>query len=215
MTLRHLSPAGLLDAAIEQNLVPDNYFTAWDLLCDWQMRTLKQLGMQPKSFLLDIGCGAMRLGLAAADYLESGRYFGVDPFEGYIRLAHDLAKREKVQKEYRIECNGDFGFSQLGARFDFAMAQSVLTHLSLKQIELCFKNLQPVMKNNGKFVFTYILGDYPTLGFLYAGTQVMQRGWLLDEKIFEEMAHTYGARFSKLPNDHPTGQLVGLFTYPG
>jgi len=213
MTLRHMRQVDLIDAAVEHNLVPENYFTAWDPLCDWQMQTLKQLGMHPQNYLLDIGCGAMRLGLAAVDYLESGRYFGIDRYETYIPLAHDLAKREKIQKDYRIECDSDLGFSRFGVRFDFAMAQSVLTHLSSKQIELSFKNLQPVMNKDGKFVFTYILGDYATLGFLYAGTHLMQRGWILDEKVFDEIAEKYGAKFSKLNIAHPTGQKVGLFTY--
>jgi cyclopropane fatty-acyl-phospholipid synthase-like methyltransferase len=202
-----------MDAAVEHNLVPNYYFSGWDSLCEWQMKTLKQLGLKPANTLLDIGCGAMRLGLEAIDYLESGRYFGVDPYEGYIALAHDLAKRQYIQKAYRIECSDAFDFNAFHTLFDYAIAQSVFTHLSLTDIELCIKNLRPTMQKEGKFLFTYILGDYPTLGFMFGGTHPMQRGWILDEKWFDTLAKTYGATFEKLSIAHPTGQLVGLFHY--
>ena len=57
----------------------------WDEIGDLQMRFLIAQGMQPGHRLLDVGCGSLRLGSRAVEYLDAQRYFGSDLNEVLIR----------------------------------------------------------------------------------------------------------------------------------
>jgi hypothetical protein len=116
-------------------------------LDSWQFDILKQQGLEPQHDFLDIGCGIMRLGMRLIPYLDDDRYCGVDPLPAYIKLAH-VYMREVVEttRKYRLSCDADFGFGVFERKFDFAMAQSVFTHMTFAQIERCLTALKPVMK---------------------------------------------------------------------
>ena len=45
---------------------------------DFQITSLKSLGLQPRHVFLDLGCGTLRGGIPIIDYLETGNYWGVD-----------------------------------------------------------------------------------------------------------------------------------------
>ena len=46
-----------IDAAVENNIAPDEYFSVWDEFGDWQLDALKSIGLLPQHRLLDFGCG--------------------------------------------------------------------------------------------------------------------------------------------------------------
>src|SRR5215475_8544809 len=50
----------------------------WQKKRDFQIFFLKQMGLQPAHYLLDIGCGTLRGGIPLIDYLDPGHYFGVE-----------------------------------------------------------------------------------------------------------------------------------------
>ena len=56
-----------IDAAVEQNIAPDEYFSVWEEPGQWQLDALKSVGMAPHHRLVDVGCGAMRLGVYAVE----------------------------------------------------------------------------------------------------------------------------------------------------
>lgn len=115
-------------------------------------------GMQPSSKLLDVGCGAARAGIVIAPYLEPGNYYGIDINESLIRAARefelpqaglqDRVPASNLRVSERFEC--DFGVS-----FDFAIAQSVFTHLPLNHIRLCLYQVAQVMAPGGRFYASF------------------------------------------------------------
>lgn len=52
-------------------------------------------------------------------------------------------------------CTESFEFEKFGRTFDFALAQSLFTHLPLNSIRLCLSKLSPVMPQGGKFFATF------------------------------------------------------------
>jgi SAM-dependent methyltransferase len=203
-----------IDAAVEQNLAPDEYFSVWEDFGLWQLQALKLAGLSPSHTLLDVGCGAMRLGIYAADYLNDGNYYGVDAFAPYIAAGHRLASAAGLSKKYSLLATKTFDFENFGVQFDYANAQSVLTHLSGDECHECMAALGKVMKPGGVFFFTYLVGRPVTQGLLYGAMQAMRRFAETDPEFFVKLGRSHGVTFETVDISHPTGQQVGLYRYP-
>ena len=50
----------------------------WKMKRDFQNRFLRQIGLRPEHYFLEIGCGTLRGGIPIIQYLEQGHYFGLD-----------------------------------------------------------------------------------------------------------------------------------------
>lgn len=135
---------------------------AWDEIGRLQHGYLLATGLKPSSYLLDVGCGALRGGVHFVRYLEPGHYYGIDVNESLLRAAlvkelpeAGLADRlppENLRATSRFEC--DFG-----VRFDTALAVSVFTHLPLNHIRLCLFQVAKVVAPGGRFFATYFPAD--------------------------------------------------------
>src|SRR5829696_413187 len=130
----------------------------WEGTGKLQQEFLIAQGLAPASKLLDVGCGALRAGILLAKHLDPGNYYGIDVNESLIRaaLVHELPQdgiedrvpAENLRVTDRFEC--DFGVA-----FDYAIAQSVFTHLPLNHIRLCLFQLSRVMAPGGRFFATF------------------------------------------------------------
>ncbi|MGC1464305.1 MAG: hypothetical protein WA792_01085, partial [Pseudolabrys sp.] len=56
----------------------------WDEIGSLQLEFLRANGLTPQSRLLDIGCGSLRLGVRAIEYLNVGHYWGTDINESLL-----------------------------------------------------------------------------------------------------------------------------------
>lgn len=117
----------------------------WDEIGALQLGFLQANGLTPQHKLLDIGCGSLRLGVRAVDYLEAGNYWGTDINKsllstGYQKEIVPAGLNHKLPRENLI-VDADFTFAGLPRSFDFAIAQSVFTHLPLNHMRLCLANL--------------------------------------------------------------------------
>ena len=202
-----------IDAAVECNVAPDEYFSIWDEVSDWQLSALRQVGLLPQHKLLDFGCGALRLGLPAIEYLDDGNYYGIDAYRPYIEIGKKLVQAAGITKNYSVLASKDFEFDRFGARFDFGNAQSVFTHMSGDECDRCMAALKQAMVPGGKFFFTYLIGTPMTRGMLYLGAQPMQRFAMNDPQFFATLAARHGARFEPVEIRHITGQQVALFNF--
>lgn len=117
----------------------------WDEIGSLQFEFLRANGLHPESRLLDIGCGSLRLGVRAVDYLNAGNYWGTDLNEslltaGYEKEIVPAGLAHKLPRDH-VVVDGEFTFANLPRNFDFAIAQSVFTHLPLNHMRLCLANL--------------------------------------------------------------------------
>ena len=130
----------------------------WDEIGDLQIGFLIEQGMKPGHRLLDIGCGSLRLGTRAVEYLDVERYFGSDLNQILIRAGyeHELTEAQQAKVPWsHFGVNADFSFDFLLQPMDFAIAQSVFTHLPLNHLRRCLHNLAPHMARGGRFFATY------------------------------------------------------------
>lgn len=129
----------------------------WDEIGQLQFNFLLSRGLKPDSYLLDIACGSLRLGVKAIPYLEPMHYLGIDKEEGLVKagLEKELDQKVRAEKKPNIVVSDSFEFEKLGQKANFAMAQSLFTHLPPDLIHLCFKRLGPQFDDDGAFYATY------------------------------------------------------------
>lgn len=134
-------------------------FGYWKEIQKYQLDFLIGMGMKPKHWLLDIGCGPLSGGLAFIRYLNAGKYCGIDENRESIAEAHKQTQKNGLtDKKPNLICCSDFGKEALSQiKFDFVWASQILYHLREDQIELLFSQLARYMKRESKF-FGDIIG---------------------------------------------------------
>jgi hypothetical protein len=134
----------------------------WSELGELQFQFLRQNGLSPEHKLLDIGCGALRGGIPIIEYLDPCNYYGVDLNASLIEAGkHELNQRGLSSKQSHLLVNDRFEFDRFGTSFDFAIAQSVFTHLDMNLIIRCLVQTRKVLKADGRFFATFFLAPSP------------------------------------------------------
>ena len=113
-----------------------------------QYHFLVSNGLKPNHTFLDLGCGSLRLGQYLIPMLDKGGYYGLDAREDMVQegLRNELLYEVARVKLHTFSYNHEFDFSFINS-FDYAIAQSLFTHLSMEYIELCFGNIIKVMND--------------------------------------------------------------------
>ncbi len=129
----------------------------WEELGRLQFEYLLNAGLEPPHYFLDVGCGPLRGGLHYIRYLEPGHYFGVDKNAAVLEeaCAVELPRQGLEDRAATVVPMEDFGFERLGQTFDYALAQSVFTHLPLNSIIRCLMNMEGVLAPGGRFYATF------------------------------------------------------------
>lgn len=132
---------------------------AWDEIGKLQFDFLVSRGLQPQHRLLDIACGSFRLGVKAIPYLDAGHYLGIEKEQSLIDLGkeHELGAGLLAEKRPELVCSASFEFERFSQQPDFAIAQSLFTHLPGDLVNMCFARLRPVLKPDSRFYATYFL----------------------------------------------------------
>jgi hypothetical protein len=159
--LAFLDPEG--DKGIQKKGHRDYVGGHWEEIGNLQFEFLKSRGLQPDSYLLDIACGSLRLGVKAIPYLAPEHYLALEKESGLVAAGfeNELDKDIRAEKRPRIEISSAFEFSKLAQHADFAIAQSLFSHLPPDLITLCFTNLHPWMADDGAFYATYFEVEKP------------------------------------------------------
>lgn len=128
----------------------------WDYLGRLQLDYLVAHGLEPRHYLLDVGCGPLRAGVHFIGYLEPGHYAGVDKHGHVLETAQlvELRRYGLEEKQPTLLTSEHFEFGKLGRTFDFAIAQSVFTHLPLNAIRRCLVEMEKVLTPDGRFYAT-------------------------------------------------------------
>ena len=127
----------------------------WEEMGNAQLAFLKSQGMQPGHRLLDVGCGTLRGGVKFIPYLDPGNYFGIDLSQEMLDAG--LRELEGVGaggRDPHLRQTETFDMD-FGVPMDYAIAQSVFTHIPLNSILRCVLNVQHVLAPEGRFYATF------------------------------------------------------------
>ena len=129
----------------------------WLALGKLQFDYLVGHGLVPSSRLLEIGCGNLRAGWRFIDYLQPGRYYGIDISPDILFAAQDTIVRYRLQDkvpvltpvpDLRLEFLPD-------DYFDVVHAHSVFSHSPIEVIDECLAHVGRIMRPDGFFDFTF------------------------------------------------------------
>lgn len=126
------------------------------------MRALLAADMTPDDHLLDIGCGALRLGYKAVPFLKPGHYWGTDASLALMRHGrlHELPDPEALPEDHLVE-DRDFAFPGIPDAVTLAIAFGVFTHLPHTALTTALQNLRR-FPNLRTTLFTVFLSDSAT-----------------------------------------------------
>lgn len=128
----------------------------WEEIGHLQFDFLVQQGLKPHHYLLDVGCGSLRGGVHFADYLEAGHYYGIDKSRKLLEAGKKELKRSNLlHKKPTLMRTDSFACQAMNQTFDYALAQSVFTHLPLNSIIRCLACVGKVLKPAGCFFATF------------------------------------------------------------
>jgi SAM-dependent methyltransferase len=164
-------------------------------------------GLQPEHRFLDVACGALRLGQFLIPYLNRKNYFGLDSEKDLVEkglqseLCHGMARLK--QPQFAFNRNFDFSFVPT---FDFAIAQSIFTHLVPSDIRLCLANLRSRAHEETVAYFTFFEGDSNSNP---VGPSHPHKTWRYSPEQLAEIAEKTGWRFEYVGEwQHPRGQQM-------
>lgn len=122
---------------------------------------LLQNGLVEGHRFLDIGCGNLRVGLKVINYLDEGRYIGIDISPENIEDGKVFMNQLGLsQKNPRLYVNTDLTFTELaGVEFDLVLANSVFTHMVDIDIRECFSHIGNILSPNGRLFATFKNGE--------------------------------------------------------
>jgi SAM-dependent methyltransferase len=192
----------------------------WDELGKLQFEFLVEQGLRPQHSLLDIGCGSLRAGVHLIRYLDPGKYVGVDRDQALLDAGRDLELDEETlrAKAPTLVCDGDFELQRLGRQFDFALAQSLFTHLPANEIIRCLARAESVLVSGGRLFATFFEAPNrrslePIVQSADVTTHLDRDPFHYDPALFEWICE--GSDFSVSgPFDwnHPRNQKMLVFT---
>jgi SAM-dependent methyltransferase len=160
-------------------------------------------GLEPKSRVLDVGCGALRLGYWLMRFLDPGGYFGIEPQQQMLRIGlEQLVEPEVVQRaQPRFAHNDDFDFSVFDERFDFVFARSIWTHAAQPQIAAMLRSFARTGQPDAAFLASY----YPASPAFDVG-----RRWPRLERAFASLPlERLSPSLARLPRVSPAPQHDG------
>jgi SAM-dependent methyltransferase len=131
----------------------------WDKMQALQFAFLKKHGLDPKHKVLEVGCGALRLGARLAKVLAPGNYYGFDSDAALMNVgalqemkqvgAQDVPVTLWQTDTFDLSCLPD------DLLFDRAFAYSIFTHLTPRQIGACIAAVVPRLAPEGVFFATF------------------------------------------------------------
>ncbi len=179
-----------------------------------QYHFLVSRGLTHASRFLDVACGSLRLGQYLIPMLDAGNYFGLEGEEALVQagLEHELLFTVAQAKQPRFAFNYAFDLSTCPG-YDYAIAQSLFTHLTLEDIGRCFTAMRPVAAPGSQFFFTFFEGEE---AHNPEGESHANRNWRYRFETLKAVAEAAGFDCTYIGDwGHERGQMMAVATPAG
>ena len=187
---------------------PEDY----DLVAAMVFNLLTCAGLRQHHRLLDLGCGSLRVGRLLIPYLNKGNYVGVEPNRWLVTdgILNEIGEDQVRIKEPLFSYRDSLAEFTESLRLDYAVAQSIFSHCSLRLIRGWLEQLARHLSDSGLLVATFLVDQQD-----FAGD-----GWVYPDCVkyrpetMSRLAAEYGFGFQLLDFRHPR-QSWAAFWRPG
>ena len=196
----------------------------WNEIGALQLEFMVSKGLSPHHYLLDVGCGSLRGGVHFVGYLENSHYYGIDAQQWLLDAAtqFELPRAGLADRQVQLLCRDDFLVSEFGTKFDFAIAQSLFTHLSWNSIMRCLINVRGVLHDRSLFFATFFEeqdGSHQASSLRHEPTGVLtfpdRDPYHYSFDVFVELGRRLGLTARHIGDwNHPRGQKMMVFSLP-
>ncbi len=131
----------------------------WKKSRDFQIKFLKDVGLTPEDYLLDIGCGTLVGGIPIIHYLEKRHYYGIEVRPDVLEEARNELLASKLVHKMPVLLSEDISSLNLEREFNFVWAASVLIHFKNEILEDCFTFVNSHLSKRGKFYANVNIGN--------------------------------------------------------
>lgn len=175
------------------------------------METLLHEGMTPTDHLLDIGCGALRLGHLAVPFLNPGHYWGTDASLALMRHGreHELPVPARLPVDHLIK-DADFTFPGIPDTITLAIAFGVFTHLPAPRLAPALATLRARFPRLRTALVSLFLSDLPSPARQNDGvvTHPDRPPYHRPQRVVEDEARTVGFTPDWVDRILPRGQAL-------
>jgi SAM-dependent methyltransferase len=124
----------------------------WEMKRRFQFDFVRRAGLKPDSYFCSIGCGVLRGGVPIIDYLNEGRFCGIDARHLAIAEAKVELMESKLEfKQPQLIVCEHLSTLSLDRQFDFIWSFSTLIHMRDEVLEEAIQFVSRHMKPNGMF----------------------------------------------------------------
>ena len=184
----------------------------YDLVGAMQFNLLTSFGLRDYHKLLDIGCGSLRSGKLMIPFLRKGHYYGIEPNNWLIEegVKNELGNEIISLKSPTFNNSSNFELQSFKIEFDYLIAQSIFSHASKEQIIQCLSEAKAVMKKDGFFLATFVLGkeNYTGSEWVYPGCVTYQN------EFIKKLVREQNLDAIKTKWHHPNGQTWYVIFHP-
>ena len=133
----------------------------FDVIGAQQFCVLMNLGLREHHRLLDVGCGCLRGGRFLIPYLGRGKYVGLEPERELLDagIAVELGRGMAYRKRASFHYFDDFRLSRISGKFDYVLAQSILSHAGWDIAWTLFRESAKALTDDGIFGATWFQGE--------------------------------------------------------
>ena len=124
----------------------------WEMKRQFQIDFLRKHGLEPRHFLVDIGCGVLRGGVPIIDYLDEGHYYGIEARPKALEEGRKELHESKLEhKKPQLRVAEHLAHVTLDRKFDYIWAFSVLIHLQDEILEEVISFVARHLEDKGVF----------------------------------------------------------------
>ena len=133
----------------------------WDEIGELQYSFLTSEGLTSDDVLCDIACGSLRGGVHFVKHLNAGNYLGIEKEQRLLEAGKsEVGEKLWSEKQPELVCSDSFEFARFSRTANWALAQSLFTHLPAGIIIDCLEKLRAWM-GDGVFYATFFECDEP------------------------------------------------------
>lgn len=132
----------------------------WHIIRQFQINFLKKQGLEPRHWLIDIGCGTLRGGIPLIKYLDNNHYTGIEVREDVLQLGRDELRQAGLEyKQPQLVHSTGLSVLQLGHHAEYVWAFSVLIHMDDDAFNACLAFVCTHLTPSGSFYGDVSIGE--------------------------------------------------------